>query len=429
MIQRTAARWQLATRLGWRNVWRYWRRNLLLVFAIAAGVVCAMAMFGFVGGWQKSLLSETISSLPGAVQLAAPGYRDDPQVANALAWSEDFAARLAAVPGVTSVVPRVTAGAIVRSEYESRGVQLLGIDPTLTGETFLANARIEGRALQSAEDGGLLLGAELARILQTKVGNRVVFMVEDARGERAEFGATIVGTFATESVALERSAVVVGASALQRRLRLGSRVHSVALFGPADEPRLSQLVADIRTELVKPVLPSPDLRSPGVGASELEVASWRDLAPLAAGLFDYTKIVGWLISAVIFAALAFGIVNTLLAAILERSREFGLLLAVGMRPGNVTEQLAFECGVILVLALAVGGVLGGVALGAFEWSLDLSGSRGLGMPGMGTQIQLDWRASDMFKIAIVLFVIGLLVSILPVRRALRADAMSLIRRA
>ncbi len=425
MIARAAGRWQLAVRLGWRNVWRYWRRNLLLVFAIAAGVVCAMAMFGFIAGWQKSLLSETISSLPGAVQVTAHGYREDPKVANALHWDVDMAARLAQVAGVSTVVPRVSAGAIVRSEYESRGVMLLGIDPDLIGETFLAKARIEGRPLANAEDGGLLIGAELARVLQTKVGNRVVFMVEDAIGERAEFGATVVGTFATESIALERSAVVVGIAALQRRLALGTKVHSVALFGPAEEPGLSKLVAGVRDELSR----APAATSLQDGSGGLAIASWRELAPLAASLYDYTAIVGWLISSVIFAALAFGIVNTLLAAILERNREFGLLLALGMRPGNVTEQLAFECGLLLALALAIGGVIGGVGLTVFEWSLDLSGSRGLGMPGMGTQIQLDWHAMDMLKIALVLFVIGLLVSIFPVRRALRADAMSLIRRA
>ncbi len=394
----------IVARLAWRNLWRNYRRTLIMISAVTVGAWAIIFMTALMRGMVNDMVRDGIESLPGHVQAHNPGFRDDPSVASLLSSGDaEIAARLDGA-GLRAWATRVNVPAVVSSERATRGVTLIGIDPLgERGLSFLADAMADGRALRDADDDGLVLGRKLLAELETEVGKRVVVMSQDPANEIVDRGFRVGGGFDTGLDQLEEAMVFTGKHAAQALLGIEGRVTELAVLGN-DFRAVDGLVAQVRA-----LLPE-----------DTEVLPWYELDRYIGAMLDVMDgfVLVWIV--VIFIALSFGVVNTLVMAIFERTREIGLMLALGMRPSGILLQVVCESLILLAIGLALGTGLAWATVLPLRGGIDISSvARGMEMFGAGSTLypELLWR--DVRLAVGVVLLLGFVASLPPAWRASR----------
>lgn len=392
------------SRLAWRNLWRNHRRTIIMLLAIAIGAWAMIFMTALMRGMVDQMVEDGIDSLPGQVQVHHPLYRDDPNIANSFPEpGADFAAAMND-PLVAGWTTRVRVPAMISSERDNRGVMLLGVDPD--GEIavgFKPEDIVEGRWLDGPDDKGVVVGRKMLERLETEPGKRIVIMSQDPDNDIADRGFRIVGVFRGTLAAQEEAYVYAGRGTVQDMLGIGGEISEVAVAGHD-----YRVVEPLRDHLV---------RAAGDG---LEVLTWRELDSYLAsmlGVMDGFVFV-WIV--VVFLALSFGLVNTLMMAVFERVREFGLMQALGMKPSAILFQVLVESILLLVLGLIVGNLLAVASVYPIRDGIDLSVvAEGMEMFGAAAVLYPALKVDDMILANGVVIVLGVLTSLLPAWRASR----------
>jgi len=398
-------------RLAWRNLWRNHRRTLIMLMAVVLGTWAMIFMTALMRGMVTDVVRDGISALPGHVQVHHPDYRDDPSVANLIAVSDsDLAARFSAA-GFVKWATRVRVPAVITSEYDSRGVTLLGVDPAYERDlTFVDYDGVTGRFLESADDPGIVIGKKLAETLNTKVGKRIVLMSQDPDNDIADRGFRVVGFFEANITAFEENYIFAGKTTVQKMLRIGDQVSELVVLG--GDYRNVEAEYNKTVELID-----------GDG----EVKRWFELDPYLGsmlGVMDGFVFV-WIV--VIFLALSFGLVNTLVMAVFERVREIGLMLALGMRPINILGQIVVESSLLLAIGLAIGTALSWASVQPIKDGIDISiVGEGLDMWGMSSVLYPELLLSDVILANVVVLVLGFLASLSPAWRAANYEPIEAI---
>ncbi len=398
-------------RLAWRNLWRNHRRTLVMLMAVVLGTWAMIFMTALMRGMTTEVVKDGISALPGHVQAHHPDYRDDPSIANLIPVSDaELLARFEAA-GLTRWATRVRVPAVITSEYESRGVTLLGVDPISERDlTFVDYDEVEGRFLESAEDRGIVIGRKLADTLNTEIGKRVVLMSQDPDNDIADRGFRVVGLFDANLQTFEESYVFVGKATAQTMLRIGDQVSELIVVG--DDYR------DVETEYAT---------TRALVDDNVVVQRWTELDTYLGAMLKVMDgfVLVWII--VIFLALSFGLVNTLVMAVFERVREIGLMLALGMRPGNILGQIVVESLLLLALGLVIGSALAWASVQPIKEGIDVSiVSEGLDMWGMSSTLYPELLLSDVILANVVVLILGFLASLSPAWRAANYEPIEAI---
>jgi len=406
------ARFVLLLRLARRNVLRNRRRSLVVLAAISVGLWAMLFYAAFSRGWENDVVHGAIDTLTGHLQIHAAGYLDDPSADRAMAPPAGEARRILDSPDVAAWAQRVRVTAVVMSAKDTIGVTLVGIDPAAEkGLSFIADAVKEGRLLESPDDRGVLLGEELARRLGIELGQRVVIMSQAADHSVVDVGFTVVGLFRAERQATELAFVFVGRQHAAEILGLGERSSEIAVL-LRDRARLASMVERLRAA-------GPDL----------DVQPWPTLEPLSQAILGLAQSWIWMVYLVMVVAMGFGLVNTLLMAVLERTRELGLLQALGMRSRLILGQVVLESVLLLLAGMVVGGVLVALSLALTWHGIDVSGfSQGAELWGMGKVIRPTLGLADVVTALAVVGVLGVLAGLYPAVRAARRVPVEAITR-
>jgi len=398
-------------RLAWRNLWRNHRRTMIMLLAITLGAWAMIFMTALMRGMVSQMVSDGISALPGHVQAHHPDYRDDPSIANLISVSDAELAARFATTDLAGWATRVRVPAVVTSEYDSRGVTLLGVDPLRERDlTFVDYDAVEGRFLESADDKGVVIGRKLATILNTKVGKRIVLMSQDPDNEIADRGFRVVGLFHANVKQIEETFVFAGKTTTQKMLGIGDQVSELFVLG--DDYRDVEAAYRKTTELIDD------------GA---EVKRWTELDAYLGTMLNVMDgfVFVWIV--VIFLALSFGLVNTLVMAVFERVREIGLMLALGMRPINILGQIIIESLLLLAIGLALGSALSWATVQPIKDGIDVSiVGEGMDMWGMSSVLYPELLLSDVILANVVVLVLGFLASLSPAWRAAHYEPIEAI---
>ena len=401
------------SKLAWRNLWRNYRRTLIMLLAIALGVWAMIFMTALLRGMVDDMVRQGISALPGHVQIHALAYRDDPSVTHGLPTPDSNLLEVLNGGQVVAWSSRVKVPAMISSEYENRGVMLLGVEPQ--GELSLGlnpEDIVEGRFLNDSDDRGIVVGRKLMQRLETRLGKRVVLMSQDPDNDIAEGGFRIVGVFRAELEAREETFVYAGRDVVQAMLGIGTDVSEIAVLGQHYQ-QPEELTAVIRSAV----------------SEEHEVLSWLELDPYLATMMRVMNgfVLVWMV--VIFLALSFGLVNTLMMAIFERVREIGLMRALGMRPAAIVYQVLVESLILLVLGLLVGNLSAIVSIILLKDGIDVSAvSQGMEMMGASSMLFPVLLWPDLLLANGVVIVLGIITSLLPAWRAARYHPVEALSR-
>ena len=400
---------KLLLQLSFRNLFRHKRRNAMLLLAIAVAVGGVNATNTLLRGFQMDMLNTAVASLTGHVKVHAQGYRDDPGISRGFTINDDYAPDVPA-EALLGWAPRVRLPAVIMSERETRGVQIVGVDPAAEGISFLADAGIDGEFLKDEADGRIVIGRELARQLETSVGRRLVIITQGADGRNRERGYRVAGTFDAEGVGLEKIYAFVGIEALQKILQ-------------------SDAVTEVSIRLTDERFRPAAKASMESSFATMAVLDWQDLEPALAQMFIFADAALLIWFLLMMGALTFGLVNSLVAAVMERVKELGMMRALGMRRRTVILQVVIESVIMMAVGVIAGTLL---ALGIYFWladGIDLSmWAEGIEMAGMSTLLVPVLLPADMILVAFMSLVLGFLASLYPAWRVVKLSPLEALHK-
>jgi ABC-type lipoprotein release transport system permease subunit len=390
--------------IAWRNLWRSPRRTFITLLVVAVGVWSILVFDVMLKAWATSSREASLRTLTGEAQIHANGYLDDPSVSHSMRFPAGKLLRVLSSPSVSGWAARVRVPAVIQSEYRTRSVTFLGVSPRDERTVSdLPSQVVSGRYLLGETDAGIVIGRDLATRLKTRLGKRVIIMAQARDGHLAEASFVIVGLF-DGTVPAQDEFTFTGLTTTQSMVGLAGRISEVS-FDAGRTVSLDEVV-----DTIKRVAPS------------LDVEAWTVLVPLAYTIetFSQSYIFIWLM--IMFVLMAIGIVNTQLMAVFERTREFGLLQALGMRPGLIVLLVTFESTFLIGIGVFVGVILMFVTLIPFRNGFDLGFlAAGSEMYGAGRILYPVLDPRDAIVFGLIVWLLGIATTLWPARSAARID--------
>ncbi len=401
--------------LSWRNIWRHRLRSLITLGAVGLAVFFTLFFLSFLRAMENSMYNNLTASV-GHLQVRVADYRDKREFRDLLIpQAARVEARLAALTGAERVVT-LEIPALLAGETRSRGVLLIGNQqPEGLRQRFAQQFLAEGELPRDGDLEGIALGASLARALEVELGQPVYVFAPGTEGRGAGVY-RLVGLLHFPDAGLERRAAFISLAAAQELAAPGSATR-IELHFPftrfEQDAQLTPIIAQLRAGL-----------EPG-----LSLESWRETDPALAQLFDLMAPMMLIFAAIFFGLSGLLVVNSIYLGLLERTRELGVIVALGAGPGRMTRMVVTES-----LVLCVSGALLGLALGlltvaglAGGFSLDqLYGGLG-GEFGLPQVIYLSLSTGDTIVTLIFALVTGLLAAWWPARVAARLEPVEAMR--
>jgi len=398
--------------LAWRNLWRNPRRTIITVLVVSVGLWSILAFAVILQAWSVSSRDTTLKMMTGEGQIHAVGHLEDPTVAHRMPPPSAALKKVLDSPAVSAYASRVRVIAIVQSEYKTLPMTLVGSVPAEERKMSVIPGQLtEGRYLNDQDDMGIVLGRNLAKRLKTRVGKRVVVMAQDVDGKLVERAFKVVGLYAAPQ-RIEDEFGFTGIKTAQNFTRIGDGISEIAFLTAGDG-----LLANVLKEL-------------HAAAPTLNIQSWETLAPLsyAVSTFFNEFILLWLW--VMFALMAIGIVNTQLMAVFERTHEFGLLQALGMRPRLVLLEVSIESFLLIGIGVAVGIGMAFASVAAFPHGIDLGFlGRGAELVGAGHILYPRVDPEDFILYSLIVWALGVVATLWPARRASKISPVQAMGRA
>jgi putative ABC transport system permease protein len=330
--------------LAWRNLWRRPQRTILSLLSMAIAAALLVFMLSFQLGVYETMKESTLRIFDGYAQFQPDGYAADPGLDRTIVHPERLIQDAVAIHGVATAAPRVNGFALLANGERSYGAAVVGVDPAAELKiSSIASMIRDGRYLDSADRDTAILGASLARNLQLAVGGRVTLLGAARDGSVAADVLRVVGIYHSGIPELDRSILEMPLSRAQDTFAMTARVSTIVLGGHS-------LAA------VDGALPALGALARRHGVSLLD---WGALEPALRDALTLKYATTTLLYLTLVVIVAFIIVNTLLMSVLERTHEFGMLLAIGMQPRLIGWMVWLE-----QLVLALTGCTVGLAIGA-----------------------------------------------------------------
>ena len=384
----TASGGGIYLRMAWRNLWRNRRRTWLTASGIAFAIFLVSIGISFQAGSYSNMIDNATGMFLGQMQISHQDYVEDETLENTVLDAtallrqlrQDFAVKVA---------PRVQGFALVSVGERSFGGLTVGVDFAAEQQVvnFFRNLK-DGELPESADE--VLIGVTLARNLGAAVGDELVVPGTAKEGGVAALALTISGTFRSGQPELDRTLLFAPLATVQNGFGLGDEIHQFVL-------RTDDLDSLEQTrQAMEQALPE-----------QLAVRAWPQLLPELVQSIELDKISARLMYGVILILVTFSVVNTFLMIVFERTREFGMLLALGMRPGAIVSQVLLEASFMWVLGTTVGLLLSVAIIGYFAGA----GVPLAGMEELAEQYYMSDRlypglSPEVFYVAPVVLLVG-----------------------
>lgn len=333
----------LYLRLAWRNIWRHRRRTVIIVLAMGLSLALMMFYDGLIDGFNQAIAGNAVRVLGGNVQVHAEGYREKVDSNPLLPLADDSAVVEAALaqPEVIAAARRIQTGGLVSNREGAFPMTIIGIEPEAEAPvSLIAEHIVEGRYLEAADEDSILIGKGLADALSLEIGDRVTMVGSDLHKQNRQRTMTVIGIYDIGIPSMEKSSAYISLAEAQN------------LFGLRDQSTEVQITlksVGLESAVVAELTPL----LPGY-----EVESWEQNYPELGSAINSKSAVMDIFSVIIVMIAGIGILNLLLMAIYERTREIGLLGAMGLKPRQIAATFILEG-----LLIGVVGVIAGIGMG------------------------------------------------------------------
>jgi len=403
-------------RIAVRNLGRSPKRTALTLTAIAVAQVGLLSMDGLVNGYVDGIVSAITGPMIGDVQVHHPMWREERALEQTVGGISAALEAIRATPGVEQASARIYAPSLTAAKEDAHIALVVGVDPELeaTGVGLLATVP----KAELPTEGRVLVGRKLADKMGIGAGAELALIGQAADGSIANDLYIVSGLLHTTVDEVNRSGVVMTTADAQALFALHDQAHEIVVKG-------SNVV-------------TPEQLSRALGALPLlggtEILAWRALVPDLAKIIELSKMSSYIILVLVFVAAAAGIANTMLMATFERTRELGMLLALGCEPLRIVRMLTVEAVMLGALGVALGSVIGWALVAVTAHTgLDMSALAGGEMDFAFQGLVLPMKVTprlECFDVAIgvaaVLFT-SLLAAVWPAIHAARLQPMEAMR--
>src|SRR3990172_8051338 len=396
-------------RLAWRNIWRHRRRTVIIVLAMGLSLAFMMFYDGLLDGFNQAIAGNAVRVLGGNIQVHAEGYREKVDSNPLLPLTDGTAVVQAALaqPDVIAASRRIQTGGLVSNREGAFSMNIIGIEPEAEAPvSLIAEHIVDGRYVEAADEDSILIGKGLADALSIKVGDRITMVGSDIHKQNRQRTMTVIGIYDVGIPSIEKGTAYISLSEAQN------------LFGLRDQSTEVQITLEkVGTESAVVAALAPAL--PGY-----EVESWEKNYPELGTAVNRKSFVMDIFSVIIVMIAGIGILNLLMMAIFERTREIGLLGAMGLKPLQIATIFILEGTLIGFVGVLAGVAMGlGINLSLMQVGMDYSQFAGITdymalisgrvYPTLGVS-KLLWRAG-------VVLVISMLAALVPAMLASRRE--------
>ena len=401
-------------KIAWRNIWRNKKRSMVIMVAIALGLTGGNFLSAAYMGLMNQTVEESIEKQLSHIQMHHPDFVADREARHRIPQGREIARDLRENTAIRSVAERTSIDGMVASPHLTAGVRITGVNPDQERTTTRFDEQIE-EGSYFGEEGRLpeiVIGRELAGELQSETGSRIVLTFQDINGELIHASFRVTGIFQATATAYEKGVVFVRASDLNDLIGNSETVTEIAILLQRED-QLNPISENLSGEY-------PDLK----------VRTWKELAPDLEFVVEITEQSLLMITAIILLGVAFGILNTILMSVMERTRELGMLMSIGMKRARVFFMVILET----VLLSLTGGVAG---LAASFVLISLLHQRGIDLTVIGGEALRDFGFSPfiypeldaIFYLKVTAMVVGfaILAAIYPARKATRLEPANAVR--
>ena len=359
-------------RVAWRNLWRRRLRTWMSACGIGFAIFLVSVGMSFQTGSYDAWIETATGLMSGHLQIQHPSYFDDPDVANAIPDGAALAQRFDGAPGVVATSPRAEAFALVSAGERSFGALVVGVEPDrdVTLST-LSGHRSAGEYLPTPDSA--FVGASLAANLGIAVGDEIVVLGSAKEGGVAALVSTVDGLFESGRSVVDRSVMQVGLGAMQAGFELGDSIHRLVI-----QTRDARSVTELRSAFEAAI------------PAGTRLLDWNELLPELEQAIQIDKASAAMMYWLLLIVVAMSVVNAFIMTVFERTREFGMLLAIGMRPNAIIGMLTIEAACVWAFGTVIGIALClAVVMPLNSIGINIAGIEG--MEEMAAQIMMPDR--------------------------------------
>ncbi|WP_206780203.1 ABC transporter permease [Flammeovirga pacifica] len=332
----------MITKISWRNVWRNKLRSGILITSIAIGLLGGIFTMAMINGMMESKVEETLITELGNAQIHKKGFEINNSFKDSIPHYKTLLPILESDSILKNHSARVVINGMGSSANESQGLKIIGIDPQQEKKvTNIEKFFVEGDYFEGKRKNQIVIGASLAKKLKIKIRSKIVIAYMGPNNDMINTAYRVVGIFSTSSPDFDKSVAFVQRKDIWRNT--GEQfIHEIAFSSENGGSAPEKITQQINQKIKDP---------------DLNIQTWKEITPELATLAESGNANSYIILGIILFALGFGILNSMTMAIFERSRELGVLMAVGLNRGKVFLMIVLETIYLSMIGAAVGGIL------------------------------------------------------------------------
>ncbi len=399
--------------ISWRNIWRSRVRSIVILSAIALGLFAGVYSVAFMVGWVNQRVDNIIATESSHIQIHHPEYLKSNDVKDYIANINDIRKKVENEPEVKAAAERVIVNAMVSSAETGSGIQLIGVEPEKEMQvTDLHEKIIKGSYLNQEHSNQIVIGEALAKKLKVKVKSKIVITLTEMDGTLTGGSFRVIGIFKTANTAYDEMKAFVKADDLRDLIRINENSgHELAILLNKNDTE-ERVAQNLKGSL-----------------TDVDVKTWSELMPEMQMMNENMDFMMYFFVGIILLALGFGIVNTMLMVILERVKELGMLMAIGMNRKRIFGMIMLETVLLSLTGGAIGITLALIVTSITQHTgIDLSlWAAGLNAYGFNSVIYPEIGLASIIEITFLVMGIGVLAAIYPARKAIKLNPAEAIK--
>lgn len=399
--------------LSWKNIWRNKVRSLVVVIAITLGITAGVFSTAFMKGMMDQRISTVINTEISHIQVHHPGFRKNPEIGNFMPNASSLAEKIERIDHVKGASKRIIIQSMVASSETASGVKITGVNPGDEKKvTNLYQKIVAGKYFEGVKRNPVVIGKKLAEKLNVKVHSKVVITLQDMDTNIIGGAFRVAGIFETSSNTFDEANIYVRDTDLARLTDLPVNAgHEIAVMVANNEETAAV------AEQIKKLIPDE------------EVLTWKEISPEMQYITEVMDMYMYIFIIIILLALLFGIINTMLMVVLERIKEIGMLMAVGMNRLRVFGMIMLET-VFLTLTGGVIGIVVGTMISKYFETHAISlaiWAEGYKQLGYDTWVYTRLNTEMIVMVTFMVIMTGFIAALYPAWKALQNDPAEALR--